>query len=65
MRDEFREICEWLCECEWDGLESADRRNGACRIGGVQPIGLGVTVSIGWTVPAGKKANPNGDPPAC
>lgn len=25
FRDEFLDICEWLCECE--GLESAERRD--------------------------------------
>lgn len=42
LRDEFRDICECVYECE--GLESADGRLISAR-------GLGVTVTNGWIDP--------------
>lgn len=45
LRDEFRDICEWLWLCECDGLDSAERLGGGCNAGPAN--GLGVTVTIG------------------
>jgi len=50
--EELRDICEWLvAECE--GLESTDRLAGLLAGNMLGPLakGLGVTVSIGWTLP--------------
>lgn len=48
LRDEFRDIWEWLWLCECDGLESVDRTED----GWSGPAnGLGVTVTIGCTEP--------------
>lgn len=49
LRDEFRDICEWLWLCECDGLDSAERLGGGCNASPAN--GLGVTVTIGWTEP--------------
>lgn len=50
LRDEFRDICEWLCVCECDGLESVERTEFEGRIR-LAAIGLGVTVTMGCTEP--------------
>lgn len=50
--DELRDICEWFA-CECDGLESTERRAAALlwKMEGPLARGLGVTVTMGWTLP--------------